>query len=119
MAELRKTFRPEFLNRIDGTIAFHKLTEEDIQKIAVRMLKVLAGRLEGMEIHISFTDAAIQAIAKDGFDPVYGARPLRRAVQSKVEDALAEQMLEGKFKAGSQVTCDYQNDCFTFTAQTE
>ncbi len=119
MAELRKTFRPEFLNRIDGTIAFHKLTEEDIQKIAVRMLKVLAGRLEGMEIHISFTDAAIQAIAKDGFDPVYGARPLRRAVQSKVEDALAEQMLEGKFKAGSQVTCDYQNDRFTFTAQTE
>lgn len=119
MAELRKTFRPEFLNRIDGTIAFHKLTEEDIQKIAVRMLKVLTGRLEGMEIHISFTDAAIQAIAKDGFDPVYGARPLRRAVQSKVEDALAEQMLEGKFKAGSQVTCDYQNDRFTFTAQTE
>lgn len=119
LAELRKTFRPEFLNRIDGTIAFHKLTEEDIQKIAVRMLKVLAGRLEGMEIHISFTDAAIEAIAKDGFDPVYGARPLRRAVQSKVEDALAEQMLEGKFKAGSQVTCDYQNDAFTFTAKTE
>ena len=119
MAELRKTFRPEFLNRIDGTIMFHKLTEEHIQEIAVRMLKVLSGRLEGMDIHITFTDHAVKAIADAGFDPIYGARPLRRAVQSKIEDELAEQMLEGKFKAGSHVTCDFQEEKFVFITQEE
>ncbi len=94
---------------------FHKLTEEHIRDIAVRMLKGLSGRLAGMDISLTFTDAAVDAIAKAGFDPVYGARPLRRAVQSKIEDELAEQMLEGKFRAGSHVTCDCKEDAFVFS----
>ena len=82
MAELRQTFRPEFLNRIDDIIVFRALTEQDIEEVARRMLKTVAGRMEAMDIHL-------KELAKEGFDPRYGARPLRRAIQSKVEDAVA------------------------------
>ena len=78
LAELKKLFRPEFLNRVDDIIVFHKLTEENIQKIAVGMLNNLKERLAALDIDITFTDEAVAAIAKAGFDPVYGARPLRR-----------------------------------------
>ena len=85
MAELRQTFRPEFLNRIDDIIVFRALTEQDIEEVARRMLKTVADRMETMGIHLDAGDAAV----KEGFDPRYGARPLRRAIQSKVEDAVA------------------------------
>lgn len=114
LAELKKLFRPEFLNRVDDIIVFHKLTEENIQKIAVGMLNNLKERLAALDIEMSFTDAAVAAIAKEGFDPVYGARPLRRAIQSKIEDELSELMLQGKVDSQHGVTCDYRDDAFVF-----
>ena len=114
MGELKNTFRPEFLNRVDEIIVFHKLTSEDIKEIAKRMLKTLSKRVEGLGLSIVFTDAAVEAIAKAGFDPVYGARPLRRAIQSKIEDKLSEEMLEKKFTGGKKVICDFKEDTFVF-----
>ena len=114
LAELKKLFRPEFLNRVDDIIVFHKLTEENIQKIAVGMLNNLKERLAALDIDITFTDEVVAAIAKAGFDPVYGARPLRRAIQSKIEDELSELMLEGKVDSEHGVTCDYRDDAFVF-----
>ncbi|QNL44841.1 ATP-dependent Clp protease ATP-binding subunit [Oscillibacter hominis] len=100
MEELRRTFRPEFLNRIDETIVFRRLSQEDIAEVARRMLKSTAKRMEAMGIRLEADDKAIAELAKEGFDPIYGARPLRRCIQSKVEDAVAEQMLEGTLKEG-------------------
>ncbi len=100
MAELRRTFKPEFLNRIDDTIVFHQLTEEDIVRIARGMLSRTAARMAEQGITLTADDDAVSALAKGGFDPQYGARPLRRAIQNTVEDAVAELMLEGKLKQG-------------------
>ncbi|MBQ7032124.1 MAG: ATP-dependent Clp protease ATP-binding subunit [Clostridia bacterium] len=112
MGELKKAFRPEFLNRIDDIIVFHPLLQEDIEKIASLMLDTLKKRLLQNEITATFTDATISALAKEGFDPVYGARPLRRAIQSKLEDLFAEEMLDGKISAGDNVTVDYADGNF-------
>ena len=100
MAELKRTFRPEFLNRIDETIVFRQLDEEDIRKIARRMLEVTGGRMAQQGITLQADDDAVAALAKDGFDAQYGARPLRRAIQNTVEDTVAELMLEGKLLSG-------------------
>ncbi len=114
MGELKKLFRPEFLNRVDDIIVFNKLTQDEIKQIASKMLGTLAKRLENMNIKISFTDAAVTAIADKGFDDAYGARPLRRAIQSEIEDTLSEQMLDGKITENSSVTCDYTDGKFVF-----
>lgn len=100
MAELKRTFRPEFLNRIDETIVFRQLGEEDIRKIARRMLEVTGARMAQQGITLQADDEAVAVLAKDGFDAQYGARPLRRAIQNTVEDAVAELMLEGKLQTG-------------------
>ena len=100
MEELRRTFKPEFLNRIDETIVFRQLTEEDIRHIAQRMLEITGKRMAQQDITLLADDDAVTALAKDGFDPQYGARPLRRAIQNEVEDAVAELMLEGKLQSG-------------------
>ncbi len=100
MAELRQTFRPEFLNRIDDIIVFRSLTEADIREVARRMLESVSSRMETMGIHLDASDEAVAELAKEGFDPKYGARPLRRCIQSKVEDAVAEKMLDGTLAAG-------------------
>ena len=113
--ELRKVFRPEFLNRVDDIIVFNKLNKDEIKQIAVKMLKTLENRLDKMNIKISFTDNAISEIADKGFDENYGARPLRRAIQNEIEDPLSEQMLEGEVKDGAVVTCDFADGQFTFT----
>lgn len=113
--ELRKVFRPEFLNRVDDIIVFNKLNKDEIKQIAVKMLKTLENRLDKMNIKISFTDNAISETADKGFDENYGARPLRRAIQNEIEDPLSEQMLEGKVKDGAVVTCDFADGQFTFT----
>ena len=113
--ELRKVFRPEFLNRVDDIIVFNKLNKDEIKQIAVKMLKTLENRLDKMNIKISFTDNAISEIADKGFDENYGARPPRRAIQNEIEDPLSEQMLEGKVKDGAVVTCDFADGQFTFT----
>ena len=117
MEELKKTFRPEFLNRVDDIIVFNKLNSNDIQEIARRMLKTLQKRVVGLNLTLSFTEEAIKAIAEAGFDPVYGARPLRRAIQSKIEDKLSEKMLEGKMEQGKPLLCDYKNGEFVFTQE--
>ena len=114
LGELKNTFRPEFLNRVDDIIVFHKLSGEDIREIAVRMLNTLKKRLQNIGIDITFTDEAVTAIAKAGYDPVYGARPLRRAIQSKLEDQISEQMLESKIQKGGKVICDFKEDSFVF-----
>ena len=103
MAELRQTFRPEFLNRIDDIIVFRALTEQDIEEVARRMLKTVAGRMEAMDIHLDASDEAVKELAKEGFDPRYGARPLRRAIQRQVEDALSEEIISGRLKLGDSV----------------
>ena len=100
MAELKRTFKPEFLNRIDETIVFRQLTEEDIVKIAHRMLTITGKRMAQQGITLTADEDAVAALAKNGFDAEYGARPLRRSIQNTVEDAVAEQMLEGKLKSG-------------------
>ena len=100
MADLKHTFRPEFLNRIDEIIVFRQLTQENIAEIARRMLAVTGKRMAQQGITLAMDNDAVSALAKDGFDPQYGARPLRRAIQSQVEDAVAEQMLEGKLRSG-------------------
>lgn len=114
MEELRRTFKPEFLNRVDDTIMFSQLSSEDIEKIAGKMLDNLKSRVADLGMEISFTPAAVSAAAKAGFDPLYGARPLRRAIQSKIEDPLSELILEKKASAGSKLTCDYRDGKFVF-----
>ena len=103
MDALKQTFRPEFLNRVDEIVIFNKLTDEDIQKIAGLMLREVAGRIKAQGIHITFDDDVIAMLAKEGFDPVYGARPLRRAIVRKVEDSFSEEMLSGSIKEGDRV----------------
>ncbi|MFH1855411.1 MAG: ATP-dependent Clp protease ATP-binding subunit [bacterium] len=99
-------FRPEFLNRFDAVVAFHPLSPENIFEVAKLMLKKLAARMAEKEINLKFTDAAVTKLAKLGFDPVYGARPMRRAIQDKVENALAESILSGKTQRGASILID-------------
>lgn len=115
MDEVKKMFRPEFLNRIDDIIVFHTLTEENIEKIVRLMTDDISKRAkESMSLNLSFDDSAVKYIAREGFDQAYGARPLRRALQSKVEDKLAEEFLEGDFKAGSNVIAKEQDNKIVF-----
>ena len=110
MAELRQTFRPEFLDRIDDIIVCRALTPADIQEVARRMLRTVSARMETMGIHLDASDEAVAELAKEGFDPKYGARPLRRAIQSKVEDAVAEKMLDGTLQNGDTARLTVEND---------
>jgi len=114
LGELKKHFRPELLNRMDEIIVFHKLTEENIQAIARNMLDAFAGRVKSLSVELSFTDAAAAKIAAVGYDPVYGARPLRRAITSHIEDALSQKLLDGSVKKGDRILLDVQNDQFVF-----
>ena len=100
MDDLKRTFRPEFLNRIDEIIVFRQLTQENIREIASRMLQVTGRRMAEQGITLDVDDDALTELARDGFDPQYGARPLRRSIQNLVEDAVAEQMLEGRLRNG-------------------
>ena len=115
LAELRQTFRPEFLNRIDDIIVVRALTEQNIEEVARRMLKTVADRMETMDIHLDASDEAVKELAKEGFDPKYGARPLRRAIQSKVEDAVAEKMLDGTLKTGDTAKLAVEDDKLVVT----
>ena len=101
---LKKSFRPEFLNRIDDIIVFHKLDEQNTLTIAKLMLDAIVKRLAERDIHLSYTEDAVELLAKQGFDPEYGARPLRRILQQTVEDRLSEEILEGKVHFGDAIT---------------
>ena len=115
MTEVRKTFRPEFLNRLDEIIVFHELNEEQLRSIVDLMVKDLQKRLQERKLTLVMTDAAKSWIAKVGFDPVYGARPLRRAVERYVENPLSTKVLKGEFNEGDSITVDVTDDELTFT----
>lgn len=113
MAQVKKAFKPEFLNRIDEIIVFDRLTDKNIEEISKLMLKSLQKRLADNEITVTFTDEAIKEIAKKGFDPVYGARPLRRAIQNEIEDMLSEKIIDGDLKSGDTKSVTFADGKFT------
>ncbi len=112
--ELKNVFRPEFLNRVDDIIVFRQLQKDEINEIAKRMLAGLSKRVRELGIGLEFSEKAVEAIGNAGFDPVYGARPLRRAIQQQIEDKLSEEMLEGKLTHDKNYICDYSEDKFYF-----
>ena len=114
LRELKNTFRPEFLNRVDDIIVFHKLSAENIRTIAGKMLAELAKRVEKLEMDMTVSEDAVELIAKQGYDDLYGARPLRRAIDSKIEDKLSEEILEGKLQKGDRFTLKTQGEDFVF-----
>ncbi len=109
MDELKKTFRPEFLNRIDDVIVFHSLKEEHLREIVSLMINDLHKRLSEQGIDFRLTDEAKKYLAKEGFDPTYGARPLRRAIQKNIEDRLSEELLSGNITRGNSVVIDVRD----------
>ncbi len=113
MDEIKRIFRPEFLNRIDDIIVFHPLEKDDVKAIAKLMFEELKVRVKSnMQIDLEITDEALDKLAEVGFDRNYGARPLRRAIQSKIEDLFAEEILDGKYKEGDSVTVSVKDDEF-------
>lgn len=114
MGEVKTHFRPEFVNRIDEVVVFHALGEAHIKSIAGIQLQYLAKRLNAMDMQLELTDAAIAEIANAGFDAVYGARPLKRAIQSEIENPLAREILAGNFVAKDTVRVDVKSGKFVF-----
>ncbi|CDI50848.1 ATP-dependent Clp protease ATP-binding subunit [Clostridium tetani] len=114
MEELKRSFRPEFLNRIDDIIVFHKLREEDLEKIVALMLESVTHRLKNQDINISFDKKSQKFLAKKGFDSVYGARPLRRAITKAVEDKLSEEILKGSIEKGDKVLVSVNEEKLIF-----
>ncbi|MCD7927388.1 MAG: AAA family ATPase, partial [Oscillospiraceae bacterium] len=110
MEEVRRTFRPEFLNRLDELIIFHQLDQGQIVQIARRMLEETGYRLDKLGIRLTVSDAAVDRLAQEGFDPAYGARPLRRIIRAQVEDRLAELLLQGELTRGGQAQVDCQEE---------
>ncbi len=119
MEELKKAFRPEFLNRIDETIVFHSLEKKHIKEIVHLMVNSLTKRLKEQEIELELTDTAIDKIADEGFDPEYGARPLRRAIQKQIEDRLSEELLKGAIEKGQKVVLDVHENEYVIKSAAE
>jgi ATP-dependent Clp protease ATP-binding subunit ClpB len=114
MSLVRSTFRPEFLNRVDEVVVFNPLTEEDIEQIAAKEIDKVIKQLKEKNIELIINQKVVDQIAKEGFDPVYGARPLRRLIQDKILDELALQIVEGKVKAGDTIKAGLEEDKMTF-----
>jgi ATP-dependent Clp protease ATP-binding subunit ClpB len=119
MAELDRTFRPEFLNRIDDVILFRSLTKDDLVKIVDIQVRRLEALLEEKHMDVTLTDAAKRYLAEEGYDPVYGARPLKRAIQRELQDPLAMAVLEDRFGAGDVVHVDVRDGRLAFDQETE
>jgi ATP-dependent Clp protease ATP-binding subunit ClpB len=119
--EMQRHFRPEFLNRVDEVIVFHSLTEEHLKKIVDIQLGRLRQRLEERHIRLELTDEAKTHLVKVGYDPNYGARPLKRAIQKEIETAIGRMLLQGEIRDGHTVIVDYDEDKsrLTFTPETE
>ena len=117
MVEVKKQFRPEFLNRIDDIVVFHSLTKEDISSIVILMCKDLKNRLKDLDINLEMKQDAIDLIAKDGIDLEYGARPLKRSIQNNLENELSELILQQVIKAGDDVVEDVKDEKMIFTVQ--
>jgi ATP-dependent Clp protease ATP-binding subunit ClpB len=114
MGEVRKHFRPEFINRIDEIVVFHALDNSQIQAIAKIQLKRLEQRLAAQDMKLDVSDAALAEVAKVGFDPLYGARPLKRAIQQQIENPVARLVLEGRFGPKDVIPVDFRKGAFTF-----
>ena len=114
MGELKRAFRPEFLNRVDEIIVFNQLTKPEIKEIAKRLLEQTKHRLSAMEMDVSFDDSVVEMVADEGFDPVYGARPLKRAIQTKLEDPLSEKILEGTIETGKAYVAKFEDGAVKF-----
>ena len=114
MEELRKAFRPEFLNRIDETVVFHSLKNEQLRRIVEIHLEKLRQRLEARHISIEMTPEVLDLVARSGYEPDYGARPLKRAIQREIETPLARLLLEGKIRDGQQVVAKAGPDGVSF-----
>jgi ATP-dependent Clp protease ATP-binding subunit ClpB len=114
MQELRNTLRPEFLNRIDETVIFHPLGRDEIGRIVDIQLGYLRRRLADRRIELEVTEAAKAVLAREGYDPTFGARPLKRTIQRLVQDPLALKLLEREFSDGDTVTVDAQGDQLVF-----
>jgi ATP-dependent Clp protease ATP-binding subunit ClpC len=108
--EMKKTFRPEFLNRIDGVVVFHALNKEHIRKIVELMLSQVQGQLKEKDIKLEVTDAAKDYLGEKGYDPAFGARPLRRIIERLLEDPLSDALLGGIFHPGKPIEIDYQEN---------
>ncbi len=117
MIELRHHFRPEFLNRVDEIVVFHSLTQEDLKKILDIQLGRLRARLAERNIDIELTPAAATHLARKGYDPVYGARPLKRAIQKELETPIGRRLLAGEIRDGNKVIVDWKDDQFTFSTK--
>ena len=117
MAEVKRTFRPEFLNRIDEIIVFHELSKEQLRSIVDLMVADLQKRLKEHKLTIQISDEAKSWLAEIGYDPTYGARPLRRAIEQQVENPLSSKLLRGEFKPGDVVIVGHGRDGLTFTAR--
>jgi len=111
---LKAAFRPEFLNRIDETIIFHQLTRDDLAQIAEIQVQYLRNRLADRDMTLTLTDSAKEKLAKDGFDAVYGARPLKRLIQHEIENPLAKRIVTGQFVSGDHITVDVSGEVFSF-----
>jgi ATP-dependent Clp protease ATP-binding subunit ClpA len=111
---MKKTFRPEFINRIDEIIVFHQLTEQQLRQIVDLLVKDLQERLADRKINIELSEKAKSWLAREGYDPVYGARPLRRAIERYVENPLSAKILSGQLKEGDTVRVDAGKDGLTF-----
>ena len=118
MGEVKTHFRPEFINRIDEVVVFHSLDEKHIQSIAKIQLQYLEDRLAQQEIKLNITESALAALSRVGFDVVFGARPLKRAIQSQIENPLAKALLEGQFIAEDTIRVDYDNEQMQFSKET-
>ncbi|MBI1285200.1 MAG: AAA domain-containing protein, partial [Thiobacillus sp.] len=114
LGEVKSYFRPEFINRIDEVVVFHALDEKHIASIARIQLHALEARLAQMEMKLEMSDAALAEIAKAGFDPVYGARPLKRAIQSELENPLAREILSGRFGPKDVIHVGVRDGTFSF-----
>jgi ATP-dependent Clp protease ATP-binding subunit ClpB len=112
MKLLQSYFRPEFLNRLDEIILFHRLNREQIKEIVQIQLKKLSDRLKDKRINIHFTENAINAIANEGFDPQFGARPLKRVIQKEIENGLAVEIISGNLTPNQTINIDYENGGF-------
>lgn len=117
MGVLRHSFRPEFINRIDEIIVFHALGEEQVAEISWLLLDRLARRLRAQHIEVEFTNEAVKLLAREGFDPEYGARPLRRTIQRLVENELSRLVLSGEVDGGDKITVDASGDGLTFQVE--
>jgi ATP-dependent Clp protease ATP-binding subunit ClpB len=114
MGEVKQHFRPEFLNRIDETVVFHALDQQHITSIAKIQLKVLEARLARMDMKLEVSPEALTELAKVGFDPVFGARPLKRAIQQRIENPVAKLILEGRFGPKDVIPVDLKGGEFSF-----